>query len=437
MAETLKTNVIVNERLEETLHSARLQSGLAVFILPKKGFRKKYATFATNYGSIDTSFVPPGHQEPVKVPDGIAHFLEHQLFAEETGDIFDKFARLGASANAYTHFTSTTYLFSTTGDFYPALDLLLEFVSKPYITEATVEKEKGIIEQEVRMYQDTPRWRVFSNLLNALFHNHPIRVDIAGTVESVRSINRDHLLLCYQSFYQPSNMLIFIAADEDPEAVFEHVASYLSDKVVPVAGVKRLYPREPSTVRERHVEEQMSVSEPIFRLGFKEKTTGLTGQTLLRRMLSTELLWDLLLGASSSLFNRLYEKGLLDNTFGFDYIGHPEFGVSILGGQTGDPRRTHSEILKGVLELRRTGVWKEAFPRHKNKAVGSYLQRFDHPESLAYIFNSGYFLGIGLFDYLEVLESLTVDDIEERLEEHVDPDYSAISIVYPVGKRHA
>src|SRR5690606_13607321 len=197
-------------QLDEQLYYEKLDNGLDVYLLPKTGFYKTYATFTTKYGSIDNHFVPLGKEEYVKVPDGIAHFLEHKLFEKEDGDVFQKFSRQGASANAFTSFTRTAYLFSSTSHVEKNLETLLDFVQEPYFTDQTVEKEKGIIAQEIRMYDDNPDWRLYFGMIKNLYEKHPVRIDIAGTVESISAITKDMLYTCYNTFYHPSNMVLFI-----------------------------------------------------------------------------------------------------------------------------------------------------------------------------------------------------------------------------------
>ena len=209
------------KQLQEELYHEKLENGLEVYILPKKGFNKTFATFTTKYGSIDNHFVPLESEEYIKVPDGIAHFLEHKLFEKEDGDVFQQFSKQGASANAFTSFTRTAYLFSSTSNVELNLDTLMDFVQEPYFSEKTVEKEKGIIGQEITMYDDNPDWRLYYGVIQNLYENHPVRIDIAGTVESISHINKDLLYECYGTFYHPSNMLLFVVGPVNVEQTYE------------------------------------------------------------------------------------------------------------------------------------------------------------------------------------------------------------------------
>src|SRR5690606_17846313 len=245
-AVSMAWTVLRDERLQEQVYQARLDNGLGVFVMPKPGFHKKYAVFSTRYGSVDNRFRRPDRDEVIQVPDGIAHFLEHQLFQDASGHVFNAFADLGASVNAYTSYTMTSYLFSTTDNFPQAFDKLLDFVQAPHFTEAGVRKEIGIIEQEIRMYQDFPRHRLSQNLLQALYHVHPVRIDIAGTVESIREITADTLQLCYDTFYHPSNMAVLVVGDVEPDAVLQQVLDDMAGRRYSFRPpVQRLFDPEP------------------------------------------------------------------------------------------------------------------------------------------------------------------------------------------------
>src|SRR3954453_11844038 len=234
-------------QIQEEIYHEKLENGLEVFILPKKGFNKTYATFTTKYGSIDNHFMPLEKSEFLKVPDGIAHFLEHKLFEKEDGDVFQQFSKQGASANAFTSFTRTAYLFSSTSNVELNLDTLMDFVQEPYFSEKTVEKEKGIIGQEITMYDDNPDWRLYFGLIQNLYQNHPVKIDIAGTIESISHINKDLLYECYNTFYHPSNMLLFIVGPVDPNQFMDQVRENQSKKVYKdMPEIKRNFEDEPA-----------------------------------------------------------------------------------------------------------------------------------------------------------------------------------------------
>lgn len=425
-----------NRLLQEKVYTETLESGLKVFVLPKPGFHKKYAVFATRYGSVDSVFAPPGRPEPLAVPDGIAHFLEHKLFEEEYGNVFDKFAELGASANAYTSYTLTSYLFSCTDRFPESFDLLLDFVQRPYFTEENVEKEKGIIEQELRMYEDHPDRCLYINLLEALYHKNPVRLDIGGTVESIRLITKDLLYTCYETFYHPDNMAVFAVGDFDPEAVLAQVRRDAAERGArPQGPIRRFYPEEPTSIREGRVEDELAISRPRYALGFKDPDAGLAGEALLRRELATNVVLRLCLGRSSTLFNSLYEQGLIDDHFSGRYSGAMQFGHTVIGGETSDPERLHAALVEGVERLCREGVRPGDFERVRRQYIGSFLDAFNSLEFIANSFLSNYFRDISLFDYVEAVDALTLDALNERLHDHFDFGRSAVSVLWPKGKR--
>ncbi|MHB1611160.1 MAG: EF-P 5-aminopentanol modification-associated protein YfmH, partial [Sulfobacillus sp.] len=403
-------NELSNRVMGETLHMDRLASGLTVAVVRRPGFKKVFATFATHYGSIDNTFVIPGSSAAITVPDGIAHFLEHKMFEKEGGgDVFNDFAALGASSNAYTDYTSTTFLFSTTGRVSENLEILLDFVQRPYFTEANVEKEKGIIEQEIRMYLDMPGDRLHSNLMGALFKAHPARLDIAGSVSSIRTITPELLYQCYQTFYHPSNMVVFVVGDVDPEAILNQVAANQSSKGYGAQSeIVRIFPAEPPEVRTDRVEQKMPVAAPLFMMGYKDNAVGMAKDALLRHEIVMGLMWQLLLGKSTRLYADLYRSGLINDRFHARYSGGLTFGASALGGETLDPHRLESALLD---RLPVESLEEEDLSRLKKKEMGEMIGLFQSPEDLAYAFNSMYFRDIDLLSYIEVLNTITIQEI--------------------------
>lgn len=415
--------------LRESLYSETMPGGLTAYVLPKPGYQKKFATLATQYGSIDNHFMAPDGRE-TRVPDGIAHFLEHKLFEGEDGNAADFFAELGAASNAFTNYTATTYLFSATSRFPENLDLLLRFVGQPYFTPENVEKEKGIIEQELRMYLDDPNWRVFHNLLGALFQEHPVRIDIGGTVESIRKIDAPTLDLCYDTFYHPSNMTFFAVGDIDPEATLDQVRETMSRRTLsPRPPVRRLFPTEPAARAKGRVEDRMLVSEPLVEIGFKERDLG--RENFLERDVLTGLLLDAIFGKSSHLYAELYEAGLIDDKFSAAYFGEAEYGASILGGESPNPEALLERIQIGLERLRRDGISEETFRRIRRKGLGEFLGLFNSPEAIAYSFNAYHFKGYDFFKFREAMEGATWEAVNKRLREHLTEDNLSVSVIWP------
>jgi len=423
---------IYSQLLQERVVHTRLAAGLEVFVMPRPGFHKRYAVLSTRYGSIDNRFRRPGAAEVTEVPDGIAHFLEHQLFEDPEGHVFNGFAALGASVNAYTSHIMTSYLFSTTDNFTQALDRLLDFVQQPHFTPEGVKKEIGIIEQEIRMYQDQPRHRLGMNLLEALYHVHPVRIDIAGTVESIRRIDPETLYTCYDTFYHPSNMALFVVGDVDPDAVLAQVEADVGARgYQPRPPVERLYPEEPPGVARIRVEAVLPVARPLYALGFKDSGTPAGGLERLRREVTMSLVLSAALGRSSQLFQELYDADLVDDRFGARYTSGGSFAHTIIGGETRDPDALHARLTEGLERLREQGLAEEDLRRVQRQAVGEFVQLFNSLEFIANGFLYYHFLGGSLFDYLDQLRSVTLDEANRVLREQLDPAQAAVSIVRP------
>jgi predicted Zn-dependent peptidase len=429
------TRILENKLLKEQVYMRRVDPGLEVYVLPKKGYIKKYATYATHFGSVDSRFIVGGEGKELSVPDGVAHFLEHKLFEDEEGNAFDRFATLGASSNAFTNFNNTAYLFSSTENFEESLELLLDFVQNPYFTEESVEKEKGIIEQEIRMYEDNPQWRLFFNLLAAMYKEHPVRVDIAGTVESIRQIDKDVLYKCYRTFYHPSNMAVFVVGDVDPERVLDQVEANVSKRnYQPLGEIKRIYPQEPRELEKEYVMQELVVSQPVLNIGFKERDLGYEGDRLFKRELVTNLVLDVVFGSSSKLYNELYEEGLIDDEFDAGYVAERDYSHTVVGGETADPNRLFERLVAGIKQAQNTGISAETFEHYRRKMMGEFLKSFNSLEFIANNFLAYHFRKINFFDYLDVLQNMTLEDVNSRLTDHFTADNMARSLIMPKKK---
>lgn len=421
------------EHLNETLYAETLPNGLKVFILSKPGFQKTYATFSTRYGSIDNHFQVPG-KEAVKVPDGIAHFLEHKMFEEPEGDVFTKFASKGASANAFTSFDRTVYLFSATEHLMENLTTLIDFVQNPYFTDANVEKEKGIIGQEIQMYRDNPDWRAYFGLIEALYRVHPVHIDIAGTVDSIARITKETLYECYNTFYHPENMMLFVVGGVDPEQVMELVRTNQAAKTFrPQGEIKRYFDEEPAEVRQQHRVANLAVSLPKCMIGIKEAPGGLSGREQLKRELSTKVMLDCLFSPSSDLYQALYDDNLISDSFGSEYNLAKDYAFSVFGGETRDPEELLSRIRSAVDDCKRNGIAAEVFERSRRKKLGGFLRLMNSPESLANEFTKYAFRDIDLFEISPVYEELTLEDINRRIRDHFDWERMSVSIVKSGG----
>ena len=419
--------------LQESLYSYRVYPGLQLYVLPKAGYQNKYAAFSTHFGSIDNRFQVDGAGEVIKVPEGVAHFLEHKLFEDERGNVFDRFAAYGASANAFTTFTHTTYLFSATDHFTQCLELLLDFVQEPYFTEESVNKEQGIIAQEIRMYEDNPHWRAFFDLLQSLYQQHPVREDIAGTVESIAEITAELLYQCYRRFYHPGNMALFVVGDLDPDRVWQQVESNLARRnYKELDEFTRLYPEEPEAAARQRTTREMVVSEPLFNLGFKDPAAvKLEGGALLRREGAMEILLDMIFGSSEPLFNELYEETLIDDSFDAGYTAQSGYAYTLIGGATRDPDRLYQRIMEAIEETKRKGLEEEQFERHRRNLLGKFMRRFNSLEFIAHNFLAYRFRGSDLFHYPAVLQQASLEELQALLSEVFVPEKHALSVILP------
>ena len=410
------------DRLQETVYREVLPNGLTVCVLPKKGFQRTYATFATKYGSIDNHFKSLTSKKWVRVPDGIAHFLEHKLFEQPDGtDVFHAFSRQGAEANAYTTFTRTTYLFSSTANVEKNVETLIDFVQTPAFTDQSVEKEKGIIGQEIRMYNDTPDWRVYFGLIENMYHAHPVKIDIAGTIESIAQITKESLYECYHTFYHPGNMVLFIVGPVDPEKMIHLVAENQAKKnYTKQAPVERRYPEEPAGVAKAKSVLKMGVETPKSMVGFKAARVHRSGKDYLKHELSVQILLEVLFGKSSDNYRSLIDEKLIDESFSFEYTEEHEYGFSAIGGNTEDPDRLAARLFEMIMAQKERPIPEEALERARKKRLGSFLKALNSPEYIANQYTRYLFNGANLFDIVAVLENLRAEELEAVLHEHFD-----------------
>lgn len=414
----------------ETFDHETLANGLPVYVMNRPGFQKKYAIFATKYGSLDSKFEVAG-KGLLEVPDGIAHFLEHKLFEEESGEhVFEKFARYGASVNAFTSYTMTAYLFSATENFTEAFNELLRFVQNPYLTSENVEKEKGIIEQELRMYDDHPDRRIYRNLLNGLYHHHPVRIDVGGTVESIQKIDVDLLMECYNLFYQPKNMAVFVIGDLDSQQIIDQVKAQTDDWNYQETAIKRIYPDEPSHIYQPRIEQVLSVSQPRYYLGFKDQPQA-DGNERLKQQFIMNMIWRLIAARSSPIYEKLYNQGIVDDSFGASFQAAPQYAFSVIGGETDQPELLDQELRQIITKLQSSKIAADELERMKRRSLGNYLAAFNSLEYIANSFISHLFSGTSFVAIPEVLESITLDDLHRYLETGLNLKQAAVSLIKP------
>lgn len=416
---------IKNELLKDSYYEIDHSSGFKIFVYPKENYSSTYAVFGTKYGSIDTCFKKEGEKDFTEVPEGIAHFLEHKLFESEELDAFTRYAKTGASANAYTSFDKTCYLFQCSGNFEDSLEILLDFVSNPYFTEQTVQKEQGIIGQEIRMYEDEPGWESLFVLLRAMYHNHPVRIDIAGTVESISNITADLLYECYDTFYNPANMALAVAGNVTVEQVLSIADKMLKPKES--KKVERKFQIEPENVVKAYDERHLSVAMPIFAIGFKENVK--TPERTLKESMVSNILLDILAGSTSSLYEEMLQDNLINTTFDTEYFEGYGYSAHIFNGESAEPEKVRERINEEITKVMKNGVDSETFQRIKKKHYGSLIMDFDSIDSIANSLISAYFNNEGIYDQLKLLESITVEDVNNRLRTAFSIENSSMSVI--------
>ncbi len=422
-----------SDELNERMLYATHRSGLRVYVFPKKGFSKYYAIYGTEYGSIDREFVVPGENEKTVVPDGIAHFLEHKMFEQPDGsNAFDSFALTGASSNAFTSFNMTAYLYSCTDRFYDNLDILIDFVNSPYFTDENVSKEMGIIGQEIKMYNDDPEWRVFFNALRLMFSDNPVKIDIAGTVESISKIDKNILYKCYKTFYNPGNMILVLVGDVDIEEALDHIDKHLNN-VQNFGEIEHPKIREPLERVKEILAERMAISQPMFDIGFKDITPFTTGEELARREVATEIILDALFGKSSTFYTALYSEGLIDGSFDVETELEKRYGFSLIGGESKDPEAVYGKVKERIKQAQNDGIDKSDIERSKKVLKASEIKLFNYIEGVGNNYIKMLFKGINPFEYGKIIDSVDYDDIMGRLSDHFDVDNCVLSVILPLN----
>ena len=409
----------------ESYVQATHPSGLKIYIMEKPKYNSAYAVFGTKYGSIDTCFSVNGEQ--TSVPEGIAHFLEHKLFESEDGDAFTKYAKTGAYANAFTSFDRTCYIFSCTDKFYENLGILLSFVQSPYFTEQTVQKEQGIIGQEIRMYDDSPAWRVMFNMLLSMYHNHPVRIDIAGTTESIAKIDHGLLYKCYNTFYNPANMFICIAGNVDTDKVLKQIDEGINTSL-PVE-ITRINAEEPDSVVKPYIEQKLDVAQPMFCFGFKE--TVEKPERTVKEKICTALLLELIAGDASPLYKQLINDGLINDEFSSEYFTGYGYSAVLFEGESSDPQAVAEKIKEEIKRLKTEGIDKKLFSAVRRGMYGNAVRLFNNVDDIAMQFIDCAMFGNGLFDEIKYLKSVTVDDVFRRLS-LLDGEKSVLSVINPL-----
>lgn len=407
------------------------KSGLKVVFVPKPGFQERYAMFTVKYGSEDMFFKDARTGAEVEIPAGIAHFLEHKLFEQKEGSVDALYAKLGARPNAFTSTTQTSYLFSCASHFEECLRLLLHYVQNPYLTEENVEKEKGIIGQEINMYLDNPDSVVYMNMLRGLYQVNPVRNDIAGSIESISKITPEVLYQMYHTFYTPKNMVLVVVGDEKPETIERIVNESIEEQWVTGTdtGLVPVVKEEPETICQAYTEKQMDVFMPQFMIGYKETDAGSTPLEMCKKEIELQLLHELLFGKSSDFYEELYNEGLINDSFYNTYELERGYAFSALGGESKDPKLVLERIQKRVEQAANGAISRQDFQRIKNSSYGSLLKRFNSVEGICRLYTALTLMGVTWFDYFSLYDKIDFDSVRKQLK-HFDLQKATLSVVH-------
>lgn len=419
--------VIENNLIKEKIYIEKLESGFTIMCLPKISTRKKYAICAIGYGSNDNKFIKANENKETIIPDGVAHFLEHKLFEQEDGtNSLDTLSALGVEANAYTTNDHTAYLFECTNNFDKALDELLKYVQSPYFTDSNVEKEKGIIAQEINMYDDEPDWKVYINCMKALYKNNPIRIDVAGSVESIEKITKETLYECYNSFYVPENMILVLVGNFNPEEMIEKIKPKLIMRKNLKA--KTIEESEELKINKKEIIEKMDISTPIFAIGYKVNPNE---KEKIKRSLALEILLEILFGESSKCYKSLYEQGLIYESLSTSFEWSRNYAHILIQGKSKNIEEVEKILKQRIIDIQNLGIEQKEFERARRKIYGIYVREFNNVDQEAILFTSNYFKKINPFEYIENYKIISKEYIEKILKETFKEENYVKSCIKP------
>ncbi len=421
--------IIESSKIKEKEYIEKLDNGMTVIIIPKPNLDKKYIIWGIHFGSIDNRFIMPKTGEEVFIPDGVAHFLEHKMFEQADGtNSLDTLMALGLEANAYTTNDHTAYLFECTNNFYKGLDELMDYVQHPYFTDENVEKEKGIIAQEIKMYDDEPGWRLYMNAMDCMYKENPIKLDIAGSVESISKITPDVLYKCYNTFYNPSNMIMVVCGDFNPEELLEEIKKRLVEKEKQ-GEIKRIYPEKEKKINKEYNELEMEVSTPLFMIGYKDIEGMEDKKEIVKKHIAIEIILNMIIGKSSDTYKELYEEGDLLSQPDLDYEFSDEYAHILISGQSKNPEKIKEKVEKVVQKYKENGLDNEHFDRIRKKVYGDYVVEYNNVGDIARMFLSDKVKEINSFDYIEEYNTVTKEYTEEILKNVFKKENMIISVV--------
>ena len=405
--------IIENNLLKEKVYIEKLENGLTLICIPKEKTIKKYAVCAIGFGSNDNHFITTDDKKELRIPDGVAHFLEHKLFEQEDGtNSLDTLSSLGVDANAYTTNDHTAYLFECTKNFDEALEELLNYIQNPYFTDQNVEKEKGIIEQEINMYDDDAESKLYINAMKAMYKENPIRIDVAGTVDSIRNISKEILYDTYNNFYVPSNMVIVTSGDFEPEKIFNQIKNKI--KIENKIPAKRIETQEPLEINQKEIDKNMEITVPIFIIGFKVNSED---KEKLKRSIAIEIILEIIIGPSSKLYEELYDNGEIFSGIIATFEWSKNYAHILIQGKSNNINKVEERLIKRIKELKENGLQEKEFERAKRKIYGNYVRDFNEVGPIALLFASNYFRGINPFEYVENYKIISKEYTENILKE--------------------
>ncbi len=420
--------IIENKTIKEEAYFEELENGLKIIIIPKKNTNKKMAIIGTKFGSIDNHFINPTTGEEIKIPDGVAHFLEHKMFEQADGtNSLDTLTALGVEANAYTTNDHTAYYFETIDNFEPAFKELLNYVFHPYYTDENVEKEKGIIAQEIRMYDDDPISKIFLNALQCMYNTCPVRIDVAGTVESINKINKDVLYNCYNTFYHPSNMVMAVCGDFEPEYILKFVKENM-ESMSKQDEIQRIYPEEKKEIYQSYKEEKMEVSIPSFVIGIKDEVEE---ENIVKKEILINIILNCIFDENSSLFKELYEEGLIINEPDLEYEYSDIYSHIMIYSNSKDPKEVYKRFKEEVEKLKENGIDEKTFTRTKNKIYGRLITSYNSSAPIARNFMRDYLNNIISFDYIDEWSKINLKDASQMLKDKFIEDKMILSVILP------
>ncbi len=422
--------IIENNKIKEKLYIEKLSNGLTIMVLPKKT-RKKYIVWSANYGSIDNKFYAPGEKILTVVPDGIAHYLEHKLFEQENGrNSLDVLCSLGVDANAYTTNDHTAYLYECTENFDEALEEFMNYVQNPYFTDENVEKERGIIEQEIMMYDDYPDWALYMNAMKSMYKDNEINIDVAGTKDTIAKINKEKLYKIYNSFYTPENMLMVLSGDFSPEEIIEKLKKMITMQAS-ACEAKRVYNKEQEEIVQKYIEKEMNISMPSVLIAYKDNDLV---SDKVKKDIAIDILGTIIFGKSSKLFERLYEAGKIFSEPSINYEFSKTFAHVLIQLQTNDIEEVIKEIKIFIDNMKKDGISESDFERAKKRVYGDLVKDYNDVADIATGLVTDYFKGISSFDYFEEFKIINKEYIEKVLKDLFVENRKVISVIKPIQK---